>query len=523
MKILKSYVDGRWHEPATGLVPLIDPSTEEVIAQTSSEGVDFAAVLQCARQRGGLALREMSLAERGSLLKAMSKALREKRDELLDLSRLNNGTTLSDGAFDIDGGGATLAYYAGLARGLEGGALMADGEEVPLSRDGGFWGRHLWVPRHGVAVHINAFNFPVWGFAEKAAAALLAGMPVITKPGTSTALVAQRCVEIIVDAGILPDGALQLICGSTGDLMGQLGPQDVVAFTGSAATATKLRQGEQLIAANCRFNVEADSLNAAVLAPDVESGSPVFEMFLDDIVREVTQKAGQKCTAVRRILSPQSRLADVREALVARLEAVVTGNPADEAVGMGPLASAQQLGDALEGIGELQRDGRLILGNGKRADGVGSPAGRGYFVQPTLLEAADANGATTVHQREVFAPVATLLPYDGGATAAARTMSLAGGTLVTSLYSDDEGWLGEFLDAGASSTGRIYIGSEATIGEGPGSGAAMPQTLHGGPGRAGGGEELGGLVGVQLYMQRVALQGGQGLLGRLMDGSREED
>ncbi|MGB7491229.1 MAG: aldehyde dehydrogenase family protein, partial [Thermoanaerobaculia bacterium] len=235
------------------------------------------------------------------------------------------------------------------------------------------------------------------------------------------------------------------------------------------------------------------------------------------------QQAGQTCTAVRRILSPQSRLADVREALVARLEAVVTGNPADEAVGMGPLVSAQQLVDALEGIGELQRDARLILGSGKRADGVGSPAGRGYFVQPTLLEAADANGATTVHQREVFAPVATLLHYDGGATAAARTMSLAGGTLVTSLYSDDEGWLGEFLDAGASSTGRIYIGSEATIGEGPGSGAAMPQTLHGGPGRAGGGEELGGLVGVQLYMQRVALQGGQGLLGRLTDGSPQED
>jgi oxepin-CoA hydrolase/3-oxo-5,6-dehydrosuberyl-CoA semialdehyde dehydrogenase len=297
----------------------------------------------------------------------------------------------------------------------------------------------------------------------------------------------------------------------------------VIAFTGSAATAARLRQGEHLIAANCRFNVEADSLNAAVMAPDVESSSPVFEMFVGDVVREVTQKAGQKCTAVRRILSPQSRIADVREALVERLEAVVTGNPADEAVGMGPLASAQQLGDALEGIGELQRDGRLILGSGKRADGVGSPAGKGYFVQPTLLEAADPVGATTVHYREVFAPVATLLPYNGSATAAAEVMSMAGGTLVTSLYSDDEAWLGEFLEAGACNTGRIYIGSEATIGEGPGSGAAMPQTLHGGPGRAGGGEELGGLVGVQLYMQRVALQGGQELLGRLTDGPSPED
>jgi len=523
MKILKSYVDGRWHEPAAGLVPLIDPSTEEAIAQASSEGVDFAAVLRFARQQGGPALREMSLAERGSLLKAMSKVLREKRDELLDLSRLNNGTTLSDGSFDIDGGGATLAYYAGLTRGFEGDALMADGEEVPLSRGGGFWGRHVWVPRHGVAVHINAFNFPVWGFAEKAATALLAGMPVITKPATSTALVAQRCVEIVVEAGILPDGALQLVCGSTGDLLSRLEPQDVVAFTGSAATAAKLRQGERLIAVNCRFNVEADSLNAAVLAPDVEPSSPVFELFLDDIVREVTQKAGQKCTAVRRILSPRSRLGDVREALVARLEAVVTGNPADETVGMGPLASAQQLGDALEGIGELQRDVRLILGSGKRADGVGSPAGRGYFVEPTLLEAADPAGSAAVHHREVFAPVATLLPYDGSATTAAELMSLAGGTLVTSLYGDDEGWFGEFVEAGASNTGRIYIGSEATIGEGPGSGAAMPQTLHGGPGRAGGGEELGGLVGAQLYMQRVALQGDQGLLGSLTNAAHLDE
>jgi len=523
MKTLMSYVGGNWHEPSADFVPLINPATEEVVAQASSRGVDFAEALEFARQHGGPALRELSFAERGALLKEMSKVLRENRDELLDLSRQNNGTTPSDGSFDVDGGGATLAYYAGLARGLASDALMLDGEDVQLSRGGGFWGRHVWVPRRGVAVHINAFNFPVWGLAEKAAAALLAGMPVITKPATSTALVAQRCVEIVVEAGIFPDGALQLICGSAGDLLDRLGPQDVVAFTGSAATAAKLRQGDRLIAVNCRFNVEADSLNAAVLGPDVEPGTPVFDLFLDDVVREVTQKAGQKCTAVRRILIPQQRLANVRDALVERLRAVVTGNPSDDSVRMGPLASEQQLGDALEGIAELQRDARLILGSGERTNGVGSPTGKGYFVQPTLLEADDSSRGTVIHDREVFAPVATLLPYDGSATAAAQLMSLAGGTLVTSLYSDDEGWLGEFLETGSSNTGRIYIGSEATLGEGPGSGAALPQTLHGGPGRAGGGEELGGLVGVQLYMQRVALQGGRELLTRLVGGSQVEE
>lgn len=523
MKTLRSYVGGRWHEPTGGFVSLVNPATEETLARASSEGIDFAEVLRFARRQGGPALREMTLADRGALLKEMSKALREKREELLDLSRQNNGSTPSDGSFDVDGGGATLAYYAGLARALEGRSSILDGEEIQLSRSGGFWGRHAWVPRQGVAVHINAFNFPVWGFAEKAATALLAGMPVITKPATSTALVAQRCVEIVIDAGILPEGALQLICGSTGDLLDRLGPQDVVAFTGSAATASKLRRGDRLMAVNCRFNVEADSLNAAVLAPDIESGSPVLELFLGDVVREMTQKAGQKCTAVRRILVPEAGIAEVREALVERLGAVVTGNPEEEEVRMGPLATAQQLADAVEGIAELRAEARMIVGTGDRADGVGSPAGKGFFVEPTLLEASDPGSATRVHQREVFGPVATLLPYSGDATMAAELMSLAGGTLVTSLYSDDRSWLGEFSRAGASHTGRLYIGGQAALGEGPGSGAALPQVLHGGPGRAGGGEELGGLVGVRLYMQRVAIQGGRDLVGLLMDAPLQEE
>jgi oxepin-CoA hydrolase/3-oxo-5,6-dehydrosuberyl-CoA semialdehyde dehydrogenase len=368
-----------------------------------------------------------------------------------------------------------------------------------------------------VAVHINAFNFPAWGFAEKAACALLAGMPVITKPATATAMVTERCIEILVEAGILPDGALQLIVGSTGDLLDRLGPQDVLAFTGSADTARNLRSRGNLLAANTRVNVEADSLNAAVLGPDVQEESATFALFFKDVVREMTQKAGQKCTAVRRILVPAERIDAVQETLVAKLGEVVVGSPADPAVKMGPLATAEQLADTLRGLGELRQAARIVHGSGERTDGAGAPAGKGFFLQPTLLRGDDARNAGPVHQREVFAPVATLLPYDGSAGDAAEIVALGGGTLVTSAYTDDAAWAGDFVAQGGGGTGRIYIGSESSAADAPGSGAALPQTLHGGPGRAGGGEELGGLVGVKLYLQRVAVQGSKTLVDALVE------
>lgn len=515
MKTLRSYVCGQWYEAESDFVSLVDPATEEVVARASSRGIDFAAVLAFARERGGPALRELSFAERGQLLKAMSKALREHRDELLEISRSNTGTTVRDGAFDIDGATGTLAYYAALSRTLPDGPFLTEGDGVQLGRSEAFWTRHVLVPRQGVAVHINAFNFPAWGFAEKAACALLAGMPVVTKPATATAWVTERCIEIVVEAGILPAGALQLVCGGTGDLLDHLGAQDVLAFTGSAATAQRLRQHHDGLArASTRFNVEADSLNAAVLAPDITTG-PVFDLFVRDVVREMTQKAGQKCTAVRRILVPVDTLDTARQALLDRLDRVVTGNPTEPSVTMGPLATAQQLEDTIAGASELAQQASTLLGGTGRIDGVGSPAGRGFFFPPTLLEAADAFTVPRVHEREVFAPVATLLPYDGTAVQAARIVSLGGGMLVTSLYSNDADWLGTFLAEGACDTGRVYIGSTDSAGEAPGSGIAFPHALHGGPGRAGGGAELGGLVGVWLYMQRVALEGSRTLLGAL--------
>ncbi|MGE5232607.1 MAG: 3,4-dehydroadipyl-CoA semialdehyde dehydrogenase [Acidobacteriota bacterium] len=517
MKTLKSYVCGRWHEANRDFASLYDPSTEQPIARASSAGIDFPAVLAFARERGGPALRALSFVERAALLKEMSKALRERREELLELSALVAGATRPDGAFDLDGGGGTLAYYAAIGRGLGSPRLLAEGDSVQLGKSEAFCGRHALAPRRGVAVLVNAFNFPAWGFAEKAACALLAGMPVVVKPATSTAWVTERCVEILIEAAILPEGALQLVCGSTGDLLERLGPQDVLAFTGSAATALRLRGMPNLLAASTRINVEADSLNAAVLAPDATAGSPTFELFVRDVVREMTQKSGQKCTAVRRILVPTAELATVEEALVERLRQVVTGNPADPGVSMGPLSTAQQLADAVAGVATLRGAARLVHGGGTRCDGQGSPAGKGYFFGPTLLFAENARAAAAVHSHEVFAPVATLLPYSGSAQEAGEIVALGGGTLVTSIYSDDPTWRREMVVEVAPWTGRVYCGSQTTAPEANGSGMVLPQTLHGGPGRAGGGEELAGLAGLRLYQQKVALQGARAELAALLE------
>ncbi len=514
MDTLRSYVRGRWHDAADSTVELVNPSTEEPVVRLASGGVDFGGVLEHARKEGGPALRELGFAGRGELLRAMSKVIREGRDELLELSRINAGTTKGDGSFDIDGGGYSLNYYGKLAGSLGDGNVLPEGEGVQLAKTEAFWGQHVLVPRAGVAIFINAHNFPVWGWAEKAACALLAGVPIIVKPATATAWTAVRSLEMIVESGVLPEGALQFICGSTGDLLDRVGPQDVVAFTGSADTARKLKTRPSITERNTRFNVEADSLNAAVLAPDVRDG-PAFDLFIRDVAREMTQKAGQKCTAVRRILVPEDAVDRVEDALVGKLEKVVTGNPEDESVTMGPLASEQELESSLERLGFLSKDARFVLGARERADGVGSPAGKGYFLAPTLLRAEDARKAEAVHEHEAFAPVATLLPYDGTAADAAEIVGLGGGMLVTSAYSNDSGWLDGFLGRAGSYSGRLYVGSDAAAEGAPGSGVAMPQSLHGGPGRAGGGQELGGLAGARLYMQRLALQGARGEMDRL--------
>jgi 3,4-dehydroadipyl-CoA semialdehyde dehydrogenase len=502
---LASYVCGQWI-CCKGGATLVNPATEEPLATASTDGIDFGAALAFARQHGGPALRALTFRERGELLRSMSRAIHIQRDELLAIAVANGGNTRSDAKFDVDGATGTLAAYADLAQELGDLHILTDGDGVQLGRSPRMFGQHLRVPRAGAAVHVNAFNFPAWALGEKTACALLAGMPVIVKPATSTALLANRIVEIIVKERILPEGVLSLLCGSSGDLLDRLGGQDVLAFTGSSTTAALLRAGRAFTHASAHANVEADSLNAAVLGPDVEAGSDLGGLFVGDVVRDITQKAGQKCTAIRRVYVPEAALEAVTERLRERLLAIRVGNPAREEVTMGPLATAQQLRDVRDGIEKLAKCGRIACGDGSLHP-IGVEPGQGYFVAPTLVQSSQPSADDAVHGHEVFGPVATVMPYDGSAAAAVALVNWGGGGLVSSVYSDDRAYVRDVVLGVAPYSGRVTIGSSKTASQAIPPGTVLPQLLHGGPGRAGGGEELGARRGLALYMQRAALQG----------------
>ncbi len=502
MQHVASYVGGRWLEGQGAGQQLLNPATEEPLALASSEGIDLAAALDYARNTGGPALRALSFAERGALLKAMADALQGTRDELLALGIRNCGNTRSDAKFDVDGAIATLLAYADLGAQLGAGRFLLDGAGLQLGRSPRFHGQHVAVPRHGVAVHINAFNFPAWGLAEKAAAALLAGMPVLSKPATATALLAQRAMQVIAEKNVLPAGALQLLVGAPRDLPALLGAQDVLAFTGSGDTGERLRALPNVIRHSVRVNVEADSLNAAVLGPDAGASGDLYELFLKEVVRDVAQKAGQKCTAIRRVLVPAEHAATVRDDLAGLLGNLKVGDPAEEDVRMGPLTNAAQLADVRAGVERLAAEGRLAAGGAKAL------FPKGYFIAPTLIEFAAQAPANAVHAREVFGPVVSLLPY---AQNPAAIVAKGGGGLVCSLYSEDAAWLEETVAGIAPFHGRIYIG-HPKVELSPGPGTVLPQLVHGGPGRAGGGEELGGARALAFYLQRVALQGSRPLV-----------
>jgi len=515
MKSLRSYVGGRWVEGSGIPQTLHNPATEEPLAQASSEGIDLAAALDYARTRGGTTLRALSFAERGAILKAMAQAIQAQRDELLDLAIANGGNTRSDAKFDVEGAIATLSAYAEIGETLGAAKFLVDGDGIQLGRSPRFHGQHICVPRVGVAMHINAFNFPAWGLAEKAAAALLAGMPVFSKPATNSALVAHRIMEIVVEKQILPEGALSLLVGAPRDLPSLLGGQDVLAFTGSGDTGTRLRALKNVIGESVRVNVEADSLNAAVLGPDVEAGSEMYELFLKDVARDMTQKAGQKCTAIRRVIAPAALATTVRDDLKELLAAVRVGNPAQSDVRMGPLATGAQLADARAGVDKLAAEGSLAFGSSAPFAGAGAPDGKGYFISPVLVEFALGAAAIAVHAREVFGPVASLLPYSGKASEAAAIVARGAGGLVSSVYSNDQAWIGEAVFGIAPYNGRIFLG-HPKIEMSPGPGTVLPQLVHGGPGHAGGGEELGGKRALAFYMQRVALEGSQPVIQKLV-------
>ena len=482
MKTLRSYLGERWVEGAGAPQTLVDPATEEPLAQVSSDGLDLVAALDHARRKGGPSLRALSFAERGNLLKETAKAIQAHRDELLDLAVANGGNTRSDAKFDIDGAIFTLQTYAEIGSSLGTAKFLVDGEGVQLGRSPRFHGQHINVPRHGVAVQINAFNFPAWGLAEKAASALLAGMPVFSKPATSSAMVAHRLMEILVEKKVLPEGALSLLVGAPRDLPALLGAQDVLAFTGSGAAS-----------------------GPSTAAP----GGDMYETFLKDVLRDMTQKAGQKCTAIRRVLVPQAHAATMREDLAEGLKAVRVGNPALEETRMGPLASGSQLADVREGVAKLGAEGKLAFGN------AAPLAGKGFFISPVLMEFAKDALAASVHAREVFGPVASLLAYSGKGSDAAAIVARGNGGLVSSLYSEDAAFLEEVVSGIAPYHGRIFLG-HPKIEMSPGPGTVLPQLVHGGPGRAGGGEELGGVRGLAFYMQRVALEGSRPVIQKLV-------
>ncbi len=505
MQTLSSHVLGRWIQGSEKPVILENPTTETALGSVGSGGFDAKAVLAFGRDKGGAALHKLSFAERGRLLVALSGAIHEHRDELIQIALENGGNTRGDAKFDVDGATGTLMYYAGLGEKLGKRPFLVDGDGVQLGRTARFWGQHVHVTRPGVAVHVNAFNFPAWGMMEKMACSLLAGMPVIEKPGTPTALVAWRIAQIVVERKILPEGVYQFVCGSLGDMLDHMGAQDVLAFTGSSATGAKLRGNQNLVRHNVRVNIEADSLNAAVLAPDVDASSDTYGLFLSNVALDMTQKTGQKCTAVRRVLVPTERVKDVVTDLVAQLSRTKVGDPSDKDVRMGPLASRSQFDEVRKGIDRLAQHGTIATGGSQKIQP------KGFFVAPTVIVARDARDPA-FHAEEVFGPCTVILPYSGDALEAARIVNLGGGGLVCSVYGNDSDWTDRFVLEAAPWHGRIWIGCDKMAEQSLPPGMVLPMMIHGGPGRAGGGDELGAERGLHFYMQRTALQGFKGAI-----------
>ncbi|MBZ9377068.1 phenylacetic acid degradation bifunctional protein PaaZ [Escherichia coli] len=481
----------------------------EALWEVTSEGLDMAAARQFAIEKGAPALRAMTFIERAAMLKAVAKHLLSEKERFYALSA-QTGATRADSWVDIEGGIGTLFTYASLgSRELPDDTLWPEDELLPLSKEGGFAARHVLTSKSGVAVHINAFNFPCWGMLEKLAPTWLGGMPAIIKPATATAQLTQAMVKSIVDSGLVPEGAISLICGSAGDLLDHLDSQDVVTFTGSAATGQMLRVQPNIVAKSIPFTMEADSLNCCVLGEDVTPDQPEFALFIREVVREMTTKAGQKCTAIRRIIVPQALVNAVSDALVARLQKVVVGDPAQEGVKMGALVNAEQRADVQEKVNIL-----LAAGCEIRLGGQADLSAAGAFFPPTLLYCPQPDETPAVHATEAFGPVATLMPAQNQQHAL-QLACAGGGSLAGTLVTADPQIARQFIADAARTHGRIQILNEESAKESTGHGSPLPQLVHGGPGRAGGGEELGGLRAVKHYMQRTAVQGSPTMLAAI--------
>jgi oxepin-CoA hydrolase/3-oxo-5,6-dehydrosuberyl-CoA semialdehyde dehydrogenase len=513
MKTLKllNYAQDRWYGAEHGLAPVESAITGEVVAQTGSGGLDFEAMLDHARKVGGPALRRLTFHERAHMLKALANAIMARKEELYELN-YETGATRTDGWIDIEGGAGTLFSFSSKGRReLPNGRILIDGAVEPLSKGGSFVGQHVYTSLQGVAVHINAFNFPVWGMLEKLGPTLLAGVPAIVKPASSTGYLAEAAFRIMIEADILPPGALQLVMGGVGDLFDHLTLQDVVSFTGSAQTAMKLQTHPVIARESVRFIAERDSLNASILGPDAAPGTPEFDLFIKEVAREMTVKAGQKCTAIRRAMAPAEHLDSVQAALIERLGKARIGDPREEGVTMGALASRSQLRSVREAVAELAKSARIVCGDPER-----SPVeGNGSFISPILLRSDDPWGSAAIHDVEAFGPVSTIMPYrDLGDAIALANRGM--GSLALSLFTYDPEVAEAFVLGAGAYHGRMVILDRTSAKESTGHGSPLPVLVHGGPGRAGGGEEMGGIRGVTHYMQRTALQGSPAVLSSVV-------
>ncbi len=512
-RLLLNHVAGRWQAGAGAGTTLFDPVLGTPLVRVDASGLDLAEAFAFAREQGGAALRAMSYAQRAEMLAAVGKLLQAHREAYYEIATANSGTVRNDSAVDIEGGLFTLGHYAKLGAGLGDRRWLLDGEAARLGKEPLFQSQHVLVPTQGVALFINAFNFPSWGLWEKAAPALLSGVPVVVKPGTATAWLTQRMVQDVVDAGLLPAGALSIICGSSAGLMDQLQPFDLVSFTGSAETAAVIRSHPAVAQRSVRVNIEADSLNSALLLPGESAGSAAFDLLVKEVAREITVKSGQKCTAIRRIFVPQALYGAAAEAIAARLAKTTVGNPRNDSVRMGSLVSRAQLQAVHEGLAQLRAQAE-VLHDGATHGLVDADPAVACCIGPTLLGAPDADAATRVHDTEVFGPVATLLPYRDMAHAVAL-VKRGQGSLVASLYGGDAGALAGTALELAASHGRVHVISPEVGTLHTGHGNVMPQSLHGGPGRAGGGEELGGVRALNFYHRRSAVQASTSVLAAL--------
>ena len=510
-----SFAAGRWVSPDASARSIENAVTGEVMAQAGS-ALDVTAMLDYARNIGGPALRSMNFHDRARMLKALAAHLGQHKQALYDLS-FATGATQSDHLIDIDGGIGTMFVFASKGRReMPDGHIYVDGEVEQLSRNGTFLGQHVCTPLRGVAVHINAFNFPVWGMLEKLAPTLLAGVPAIVKPATATCYVTELAARIMLNSGILPAGALQLVSGGLGEMLDHLNHQDVVSFTGSADTAFKLRSAPHLMKKSIRFVAEQDSLNASILGPDAVPGTPEFDLFVKEVQREMTTKAGQKCTAVRRIIAPSNQVDAVIAALCERLAKIVIGDPAADTTRMGALVSNGQKQDVLNKAKIISAEAERIYGDPDAFDVQGADGAKGAFVPPMLFHCADPDNATRVHDTEAFGPVSTIMGYRD-LDHAISLVNKGEGSLVASFITHDTDVARQVVLGAGAYHGRLYFNNRDSMKESTGHGSPLPHMVHGGPGRAGGGEELGGVRGVMHYMQRTAIQGSPDILTAIGD------